>query len=138
MTAACSGPSARDIGGRWRPVNHFDKSIQEIPLSSAYVYYAAPTDSTLKTLLTRWANDTGLPLTYGLPSDFTIPAAASTLRTTDRNDAAVQISGVYAAQYVAVSINHDSITVSDARVSDAPPENVPEAREAAAHGDAAS
>lgn len=60
--AACGTPAAKDFGGSWKPLNQFQSSTTAIPLSQDYTFYAAPMDGTLKTMLTRWAGDSGMTL----------------------------------------------------------------------------
>ena len=69
--AGCATPAPKDVGGRWRPVNRFAEVPQAIPLQQAYIYQASPADSTLKTMLGRWARDARLTLSYLHPNDYT-------------------------------------------------------------------
>lgn len=116
----CGTPPARDFGGSWKPVNHFDKKTTEIPLAVPYTYYAAPMDGTLKTMLTRWTTDNGMKLQYKLRSDFTLTTAASAIHTSELRDAASQLSGIYAPQGVAVVVNGPDLVVDEINVI-APP-----------------
>lgn len=116
----CGTPPARDFGGSWKPVNHFDKKTTEIPLAVPYTYYAAPMDGTLKTMLTRWTTDNGMKLQYKLRSDFTLTTAASAIHTSELRDAASQLSGIYAPQGVAVVVNGPDLVVDEISVI-APP-----------------
>lgn len=109
--AACGTPAARNFGGKWKPVNHFRQHATEIPLTAAYTFYAAPLDETLKTMLTRWANDSGRELSYELPFDVTLYTPVSDIRTTDLDAAAQQLTTIYAAQGVYVSATDRKILV---------------------------
>lgn len=100
--SACGTPSARDFGGRWRPANRFDDKVVEIPLDLPYTYYVAPMDGTLKTLVARWARDTGKTLSYRLRSDFSLIRGASSLRTTEAAEAMARLTSLYAAQGIVV------------------------------------
>lgn len=109
--AGCSTPAAKDFGGKWRPVNQFRQQPTEIPLTTAYTFYAAPLDETLKTMLTRWANDSGRELSYKLSFDVTLYTPVSDIHTTNLDSAAQQLTTIYAAQGVYVSATDRKILV---------------------------
>ena len=75
------------------------------------MFYAAPMDETLKTMLTRWATDSGRTLSYQLPFDVTLYTPVSDIRTTDLDVAAQQLTTIYAAQHVYVSATDRKILV---------------------------
>lgn len=68
-------------------------------------------DETLKTMLTRWAKDSGRTLSYQLPFDVTLYTPVSDIRTTDLDIAAQQLTTIYAAQHVYVSSTDRKILV---------------------------
>ncbi len=68
-------------------------------------------DETLKTMLTRWASDSGRELSYQIPFDVTLYTPVSNSRTTDRGSAAKQLTTIYAAQHVYVSATDRKILV---------------------------
>jgi hypothetical protein len=111
LLPGCATPAAPGISGRWKPVNRFDAAPEEIPLSPAYVYYAAPMDRTLKTMLARWALDSKMALVYQHPSDFTLYEPVSHIRTGDLHEATAALTGLYAAQRVVVAIDDGAIVV---------------------------
>jgi hypothetical protein len=113
LLSACGTPPAKDFGGRWRPVNRYDDKPVEIPLAVPYTYYAAPMDGTLKTMLTRWTNDTGTKLSYRLRSDFTLPKAAADIHTSEVRDATSQLSSIFAQQGVTVVVDGPEIVVEE-------------------------
>lgn len=121
LLAACGTPAAKDFGGRWKPVNRFQAATTEIPLTAPYTYYASPMDGTLKTMLTRWANDTGMKLSYRLRSDFTLNTAAGNIHTSELRDAASQLSATYGPQGVAVVVAGPELIVQDVASITAPP-----------------
>jgi hypothetical protein len=106
--------AAKDFGGSWKPVNHFSEEPTEIPLARSYAYYASPMDGTLKTLLTRWSEDTGMVLSYLLTSDFTLYQPVSKIQTNDVRSAAAELTTIYAAEGVLVTINDKQILVGTA------------------------
>jgi len=120
LLSACGTPAAKDFGGRWKPVNKYDDKVVEIPLALPYTYYAAPMDGTLKTMLTRWTKDTGLKLAYRLRSDFSLTRSASGIHTTELRDAAAQLSTIYSAQGVAVTVSGSELVVEEVSASTAP------------------
>lgn len=127
LLSACGTPAAKDFGGSWKPVNKYDDKVVEIPLALPYTYYAAPMDSTLKTMLTRWTKDTGLKLQYRLRSDFSLTRAASGIHTTELRDATAQLSKIYGAQGVAVTVNGSDLVVEEVSASVAPAPAAPPA-----------
>lgn len=126
VIAGCATPPAPDIRGRWKPVNRYAEVPREIPLYQAYVFYPSPMDGTLKAMLTRWARDSGMTLSYLHPSDFTLHDAVAEVRTGSLADAASQLSSIYVAQRVAVTVDGKQILV---RAAD--PQTIPGAGDAA-------
>ena len=94
ILAGCGTPPAKDFGGPWKPVNHFQNKPTEIPLNPAYVFYASPMDETLKTMLARWAKDSGRQLSYQIPFDVTLYQPVAGIRTTDVDDAVAQLKDI--------------------------------------------
>lgn len=113
----CGTPPAKDFGGSWKPVNRFQDKPTEIPLALTYTFYASPMDGTLKTMLTRWSKDTGMTLSYQLTSDFTLYQPVSKIQTNDVRAAVAELSTIYAAEGVLVTINDKQILVSVANIS---------------------
>lgn len=124
--AGCGTPPAKNFAGPWKPVNHFQSTPTEIPLNPAYVFYASPMDETLKTMLARWARDSGRELSYQLGFDVTLYQPVSGIRTTDIDDAVARLNSIYATQGVSVSANARRIEVRSpaAGNSDTTTENV--------------
>ncbi|NIJ69000.1 TcpQ domain-containing protein [Xanthomonas sp. 60] len=83
-----------------------------IPLNQSYVFQAAPVDSTLKGLVTRWAKDAGLTLAYLHPNDYTLFAPVARIRTYSAVEAAAALSAAYADQHVAVAVDGNRLVVS--------------------------
>lgn len=110
--SACGTTPAPGIKGKWQPVNRFADMPQELPLQQAYVYYAAPLDGTLKSMLERWARDSRMKLAYRHPSDFTLHAPVAQLRSGSLQDAAAELSRLYAAQGISISVQGDEIVVA--------------------------
>ena len=111
VLAGCGTPPAKNFGGSWKPVNHFQDKPVEIPLNPAYVFYASPMDETLKTMLARWAKDSGRQLSYQIPFDVTLYRPVASIRTTDVDDAVAQLNSIYAAQGVFVTADARHIEV---------------------------
>lgn len=103
LLTACATSAPKDFGGIWKPVNRFQDAPTEIPLNPAYTYYASPMDETLRSMLRRWAKDSGMQFSYQLPSDYTLYKAVAKIRTTDIRSAAAELSAIYATQGVSVS-----------------------------------
>lgn len=101
--AACGTQPAKDFRGGWKPVNRFQDKPSEIPLERPYTFYASPMDETLKTMLGRWASDTGRTLRYRLDYDVTLFTPVSDIHTDDLAQAADRLNTIYAAQGVHVT-----------------------------------
>ncbi len=108
---ACGTPPAKDFSGSWRPINRFQSQATEIPLQQAYTFYAAPMDETLKTMLSRWAKDTGRTLDYGLDYDVTLYEPVADIRTRDIDSAVQQLNTMFAAQDLLVTAHPREIVV---------------------------
>lgn len=132
--AGCATPPAKNFSGPWKPVNHFQSAPTEIPLNPAYVFYASPMDETLKTMLARWAKDSGRDLSYRLPFDVTLYQPVANIHTTDIDDAMAQLNTIYSMQGVFVTAGPRKIEVGpvvhsggDASPAPAPPAAPPPA-----------
>jgi hypothetical protein len=119
MLAGCATKPAPDFGGRWKPVNRFASTTMEIPLYTSYVYQASPMDGTLKTMLERWAKDSGMTLDYRLSSDYTLYGAVANITTTNPQQAVIDLTTAYAGQGVLISIVGNQIVVQPASASTA-------------------
>lgn len=117
--AACGTPQARNFSGSWKPVNRFQSTPTEIPLNPAYVYYASPMDQTLKSMLARWASDSGRTLSYRLAFDVTLYQPVAAIHTTDIESALGQLNTIYAAQGVSITAGLRKIDVGPASASGA-------------------
>lgn len=114
LCAGCATPSAPEARGRWKPVNRFTEAPQAIPLQQSYIYQASPVDGTLKTMLTRWAKDSRLTLSYLHGNDYTLHAPVANIRTSSLEEAAAALSSAYADQGVQVVVERPRIIVSQA------------------------
>lgn len=113
----CGAPAPKDYGGSWAAVNRFQNAPTEIPLSPAYIFYASPMDGTLRTMLTRWASDNGLQLSYQIGSDFTLHQPVAKVRTRDIQSAVDQLSAIYAPQGLSITTDSRQILVQAASVA---------------------
>lgn len=114
VIAGCASRPAPEYGGRWKPVNRYAETPQEIPLHQSYTFHPSPMDGTLKTMLERWARDSKMALSYGHPSDFTVHSAVAQIRTNDLQDAVSQLSSAYAPQGIVVATEGNQIVVRTA------------------------
>jgi hypothetical protein len=73
-------------------------------------------DETLRTMLVRWTTDTGMTLVYRLPSDYTLFAPVSKVRTADLAQAARELSSIYAAQGVSLTVVGNKLEVDRPKV----------------------
>lgn len=111
LLAGCAARHAPDIRGRWKSVNHFAETTEAIPLHPLHVFYPSPMDGTLKTMLTRWAKDSEMTLSYLHPSDFTLYAPVVQIHTSNLEEAVALLTAIYAQQKVSISTNKNEIVV---------------------------
>ena len=120
LLAGCATRPAPDFGGRWKAVNRYAETVEAIPLYPSYSFHASPMDGTLKNMLTRWAKDSKMTLSYLHPSDFTLYGPVAQIDTNDLQQAVSQLTAAYAAQQVSVTASNNQIVVRVAEAS-APP-----------------
>ena len=111
VTAACATRPAPDFRGRWKPVNHYSESTQAIPLNESYVYAPSPLDGTLKAMLTRWAKDNKLSLSYLLSADYTLHSGVANIRSSNLNQALSELNTAYAQQQIFIEVVGKQIIV---------------------------
>jgi hypothetical protein len=111
LLAGCATPSAPDYHGKWKPVNRYAATATQIPLAKTYVFFATPMDGTLKTMLTRWAKDTGIQLSYNVRADYTLIAQAAQINTSNIHQAASELNEIYAPEGISVAVSDWQITV---------------------------
>ncbi|KRG72066.1 hypothetical protein ABB29_00990 [Pseudoxanthomonas dokdonensis] len=119
LLSSCASTPAAEFRGRWKPVNRFDEAPQAIALQPAYAYYAAPLDGTLKSMLERWAGDTGMSLSYQSSMDYTLYGAVAQVHSADLAAALAQVNDIYASQGLAISVENNSIVVRQAASANA-------------------
>lgn len=114
ILSACAAPRAPNMHGRWRPVNQYAEAPVAIPLQQSYQFQASPMDGTLKTLLSRWAKDLRMNLSYLHPNDYTLYGPVAQIRTADIQQAVGALSDAYAAQGLVVVVESGQIIVRSA------------------------
>ncbi len=114
---ACATRMPPDIGRDWQPVNRYAPVAHEIPLQRPYVFQPSPMDGTLKTLLARWASDSGMALAYLHPSDFTLFEPVQRIRTPSLRQATADLSRLYAGHRVVVEVHDNRIVVAQSAES---------------------
>ena len=107
----CATRAAPDIKGRWQAVNRYSATAQEIPLHQPHVFYPAPLDGTLKSMLTRWARDSKMTMSYLHHSDFTLHAPVAEVRTANLQEAVSLLNTAYADQRVLITVSQNQIIV---------------------------
>lgn len=119
--AACATRPAPDFGGRWKPANRYADTPEEIPLYQSYIFTASPMDGTLKSMLTRWAKDSKMTLSYLHPSDFSLYQPVAQIHTNDLQRAVSQLTAAYAGQRVYVTASNNQIVVRAAMLEETEP-----------------
>lgn len=112
LTTLLAGCASRpkDYWGKWYPVNRYQHTPTSIPLNADYMYYATPMDGTLRTMLRRWAKDSGMQLSYQLQSDYTLIQPASAIRTIDIHRALADLNSIYTSQGIQLySLNNEIV-----------------------------
>lgn len=125
VLSSCATRPAPDFGGRWRGVNRYAASAEEIPLNKAYVFRASPMDGTLKTMLVRWSKDYKMALSYLHPSDFTLHEPVAKIYTNDLQQAVSQLTAAYTHQQVLVTASNNQIVVTVAPATPVAPASPP-------------
>lgn len=69
-----------------------------------------PIDSTLKSLLERWASDNKLKVVYQHPNDFSLPKATSEIRTQDIATAIESLNKIYAESNIRIEVKEGALT----------------------------
>ena len=123
--SGCATRPAPDFGGRWKTVNHYATSAEAIPLYRSYVFHSSPMDGTLKNMLTRWAADSKMTLSYLHPSDFTLYGPVAQIQTNDLQTAVSQLTAAYAGQQVSVTASDNQIVVRVAQAAEDAPAAAP-------------
>lgn len=106
-------------------MNHYAASAEAIPLYQTYVFHASPMDGTLKNMLTRWASDSKMTLSYLHPSDFTLYGPVAQIQTNDLQAAVSQLNAAYAGQQVSVTAGDNQIVVRVAQAGEDAPATTP-------------
>lgn len=111
VLAACGTTPAPNFRGRWQAVNAMDAVPRELPLHQAYIYSASPMDRTLKGMLTRWARDSRMTLSYLHGSDFTLHQPVAAINSQSLQQAIAGLNAAYAAQHIVIDADKGQITV---------------------------
>ena len=114
VQAGCATRPAPDFKGRWKSVNRYAETTEAIPLHQSYLFQPSPMDGTLKNMLTRWAKDSKMRLSYLHSSDFTLHAPVAQVNTYYLEQAASLLTSIYASQRVSVAVEGNQIIVREA------------------------
>src|SRR5690554_2236531 len=112
LVSACAGRGARDFAGYWIPLNVYVEHTEAIPLHGAYVFQASPMDRTLRTLLARWARDSGAELDYRHPSDFTLHEPVGAVRAYSIAEALAQLDSSFGSHGVVMRMEGRRLVVA--------------------------
>lgn len=107
LLTACGTTPPPDYPSSWKPLNVYNSNVQEIPLVRPYQFYALPIDTTLKSLLERWASDSNVRLDYRHASDFSLSPEVRNIQESQLNDAVSKLDAVYAVYGVSVQMSGD-------------------------------
>jgi hypothetical protein len=119
LLAGCTAPEAPGVRGRWKPVSRYAETPEAIPLQQTYVFQASPADGTLKNMLSRWARDRRMSLSYLHANDYTLYTPVAEIRTQDLQAAIAALADAYSAQSVAITTEGNQIVVRAAEAAPA-------------------
>ncbi|WP_244244030.1 TcpQ domain-containing protein [Marilutibacter alkalisoli] len=100
-------------------MNHFAAAPEVIPLQQAYLFQASPADGTLKNMLSRWARDSRMSLSYLHSNDYTLYAPVADIHTTNLQAAVSALTDAYAQQGVSITADGSQIVVRAATAASA-------------------
>lgn len=92
-------------GANWKPIHKYSDSVNKIPLRVTHVYAAQAADATLRTLLRRWASESGIQLIYSANHDFSLPKEVASIKTASLMRAVAQLGKVYRTHGVEVFLD---------------------------------
>ena len=107
LLQACAAPQAIDMADNWKPVNALGDVPKEIPLkeeAELHKYQMLPTDSTLRTLLERWAKENGGSLDWQYPADLTLVSGLEPINDNNLQRALNAVRRTYAAQKLRIQV----------------------------------
>lgn len=119
LTGCGSASGAPDFPKVWKPVNELPEHPQAIALSPPHVYRATHLDATVKSLLSRWADEAKLPVVYAHTHDFTLFKPVLAIRQTDLKAALAELSDLYRQQNIVFEMSDGAVMAGP--VPDAPP-----------------
>ncbi len=105
LVIACSAPQAPDFEGRWKPLNQFEKKIRVIPKTRPYAYEVIQLDTTLASVLERWALDSKVKFKSSCDSDYSLPTSITQLKAPTLEQGIKQVNDIYLQQGVQVGFN---------------------------------
>lgn len=115
FVSACGTTPAPNFRGRWQPLNHFDESPRALPLAQAYIYAPSPLDRTLKNMLTRWARDSRMTLSYLHGADYTLYEPVAGISTASLEQAISELNAAYGGQGIMITTDGRQIVVRGAQ-----------------------
>lgn len=105
-------PQAPDFPKIWKPLNELSEQPQAITLTKQHIFRVNKLDTTVKELLTRWAEEAKMPLVYDHTHDFTLFKPVLNIQSDDINIALKQLSDLYINQDIAFYVENNVIVAS--------------------------
>lgn len=103
---------APDFPNKWKPINELTDAPVAIALTQQQVFRVTQLDTTVKELLTRWAEEAKMPIVYDHTHDFTLFKPVLNINSPDLNIALKQLSDLYVNQGIAFYIENNVIVAS--------------------------
>jgi hypothetical protein len=111
LLGACSTGRAPEPSDEWSKVNSFEDEIRPIILRQPYTYSALPIDTSIMSMINRWAKDSNIKAEYRCATDYSIPKRMLTMKVSSLRAAITEVASVYGEQELSVELSTDKGTI---------------------------
>lgn len=105
-------PKAPDFPKTWKPMNELTDKPVAIALTKQHMFRVTQLDTTVKELLTRWADEAKMPIVYDHTHDFTLFKPVLNIQSADLNTALKQLSDLYINENIVFYVENNVIVAS--------------------------
>jgi hypothetical protein len=110
ISAGCSNV-VKEPTGSWKLINSLGSTIEVKELERPYYYGALPIDTSLNSMVSRWASDTNITAEHHCRFDYSIPVKLLKSQMTSIKAAMHEIMHVYSIYGVQVEFNANKTTM---------------------------
>lgn len=103
---------ATDFPKNWKPMNELADRPVAIALTKQHMFRVTQLDTTVKELLTRWAEEAKMPIVYDHTHNFTLFKPVLNIQSADLNIALKQLSDLYVNEDIAFYVENNVIVAS--------------------------